>query len=1057
MNIFVEFETEQNDTVSKGKKTVFNPVPAKPDFPAIEKEILNYWKTDDTFQESVRFREDGGRDFVFYDGPPFANGLPHYGHILTGYVKDVVPRYKTMRGFRVQRRFGWDCHGLPAEMEMEKEAGIHGRQQITGYGIDRFNKGCNILVLKYVDEWERAVTRQGRWVDFKNDYKTMDIDFMESVLWAFKSLHDEGLIYKGSRVLAYCSRCETPLSNFETRIDNSTRPKQDPAITVLFRFRDNKLLPKNTFMLVWTTTPWTLPSNLAIAVGEDIDYALFREDGNHYILADDLVEAYKKQFRNAEKMQVVKGSELVGLSYEPLFDYFADTPNAFRIMAGDFVTIEDGTGIVHIAPGFGEDDQKLCDAHGIPTITPVDYQGNFDDRVPDYTGQHVFDTNKDIIRRLKDSGKLVRHDTIEHNYPFCWRCDTPLIYRAFPSWYVKVSEIKDRMLELNQQINWIPEHIRDGQFGRWIAEARDWSISRNRFWGTPLPVWECVNTSCTRMDVYGSIVDMEHDFGVKINNLHRPFIDELTRQCPECGGVMRRVEDVLDCWFESGSMPFAQVHYPFENKEWFEANFPADFIVEYIAQTRGWFYTLMVLSTALFDRPAFLNSICHGVVLDENNQKLSKRLRNYPPLEEVFDTMGADTLRWFLMNNAILKGNNLQIDREGKVISIAQKSTLLPLWNSYYFLVLYANIDGYRPEIRCDSTHEMDVYILSKLSETLAELTVFMDEYDIPKACSILEDFLEILTNWYIRRNRRRFWKSESDTDKKDAYDTLYTVLVTVCRMAAPLLPFVTESIYCNLTGERSVHLADWPDPAEIIMDEDVLRRMDAVRRICSLGHAVRNQSRIRVRQPLAEILIAGKDSSLAEGYKDIIRDELNVKAVGFTDDVGVMGRQEIMLDARALGPRLGKKMKDVLNAARSGNVEIRDDGSLLAAGEVIGSDEFELRIIAEEGHACMADGGLFACLDLTIDRELELEGLARDVIRVVQNARREADLIPDDRITLGLRAGGNLREAIEKHENLIKAEVLATELSFTVVETPFYSEMVEIQGENMEILMGRG
>jgi isoleucyl-tRNA synthetase len=1042
--------------VCRDKKTVFQPVPARPDYPSIEKEIIKFWENDGTFEESVRFREADGDDFVFYDGPPFANGLPHYGHILTGYVKDVVPRYKTMRGHRVRRRFGWDCHGLPAEMEMEKEAGIHGRLQILEYGIDRFNEGCRSLVLKYVDEWETAVTRQGRWVDFKNDYKTMDIDFMESVLWAFKTLYDKGLVYKGSRVLAYCSRCETPLSNFETRIDNSTRPRQDPAITVLFKLRDSEQLPPNTSMLVWTTTPWTLPSNLGIAVGEEIDYVLFRDGDTHYIIAEERIEAYEKQLQNAERVKSLKGSELVGLSYEPLFDYFSDTPNAFKIMAGDFVTTEDGTGIVHMAPGFGEDDQKLCDAHGIPTVTPVDYQGNFDKQVSDYTGQHVFDTNKDIIKRLKNAGKLVRHDTIEHNYPHCWRCDTPLIYRAFPSWYVKVTAFKARMLELNRQINWTPEHIRDGQFGRWVAEARDWSISRNRFWGTPLPVWECDNASCERTDVYGSIAGMESDFNVNITDLHRPYIDELTRQCPDCGGVMRRIEDVLDCWFESGSMPYAQVHYPFENKEWFEKNFPADFIVEYIAQTRGWFYTLIVLSTALFDKPAFLNSICHGIVLDENNQKISKRLRNYPPPEEIFDTMGADTLRWFMMSNAILKGNNLQIDREGKVIGIAQKSTLSPLWNSYYFLVLYANIDGYRPVIRCDSTHEMDVYIISKLTETLRNLTSAMDDYDIAVACATVENFLEILTNWYIRRNRRRFWKSESDSDKKDAYDTLYTVLVTICRIATPLLPFTTESIYRNLTGERSVHLADWPEPDELSMNGEVLVRMDTARKICSLGHSIRNQNRIRVRQPLPEVVLAGKDAGLAADYTDIIMDELNVKKVRFTDDVGVMGRQEIIVDASILGPRLGKKMKEVLSAVRSGDVEILDDGSITAAGEAVTPEEFELRIIAEEGHACMSDSGLFACLDLTIDRELELEGLARDVIRLVQNARREADLIPDDRIVLGIKTSGDVREAIEKHEEFIKAEVLATELSFDSITDTLYKEKVEIQGEDMEIVVGK-
>ena len=1042
-----------NVSEAKEKKTIFNPVPSKPDFSALEEEILAFWEKDGTFLESIRMRESRGVNFVFYDGPPFANGMPHFGHLTTGYVKDVIPRYKTMRGFCVPRRFGWDCHGLPSEMEMEKEAGIHGRMQIIEYGIDRFNSGCKTLAVKYIDEWEKQVTRQGRWVDFENDYRTMDIDYMESVLWAFKTLYDKGLVYEGSRVLAYCTRCETPLSNFETRIDNSTRPRQDPSITVLIKLADSDRLPSNTHLLVWTTTPWTLPSNLAIAVGEDIEYALFREGDAHYLLASDRVEAYRKQLSDAEQVTTLKGSELVGLSYEPLFTYFSETENAFVILAGDFVSTEEGTGIVHIAPGFGEDDQKLCDVHGIPTITPVDYKGSFNEHVPDYEGRHVFDTNRDIIRHLKDRGILIRHETIEHNYPFCWRCDTPLIYRSFPSWYVKVTDIKERMLELNQEINWIPEHIREGQFGRWVEDARDWSISRNRFWGTPLPVWECESNFCYHRDVYGSIADMERDFGVTITDLHRPFIDELTRPCPKCGGTMRRIEDVIDCWFESGSMPFAQVHYPFENREWFESNFPADFIAEYIAQTRGWFYTLMVLSTALFDKPAFLNSICHGIVLDEKGQKLSKRFRNYPPPEEVFREYGADTLRWLLMNNPILRGANFQVDREGKIIPQAQKGALTPLWNSYYFLVLYANIDGYQPVYRYDSSNEMDIYIISKLSETLAIVMTLLEEYDIPGACAVIEEFMEILTNWYIRRNRRRFWKSESDDDKRDAYDTLYTVLKTVCRMVAPLLPFTAEYIYKNLTDARSVHLTDWPDAGELILDDDILRSMDVVRRVCSLGHAVRHQNRVRVRQPLPEVTLAGKDAKLAARYDDIIMDELNVKKVTFTDDVGAMGRREIKVDAKSLGPCLGKKMKDILDAVKAGQGEIEDDGTFRVAGEVIQPEEFEVRIIAEEGHACVSDGGLFASLDLHVDHELELEGLARDVIRIVQNARREADLVPDDRISLGIKAAGNLREAIEKHTDLIKSEVLATELSFDRKPAGgAYTETSEIRGQNLEI-----
>ncbi len=1037
-------------------KTVFDPVSPKPDFPSIEKDILEFWGNDRTFEESVKMRESADNDFVFYDGPPFANGTPHFGHILTGYVKDVVPRYKTMRGYHVPRRFGWDCHGLPAEMEMEKTAGIHGRLQITEYGIDKFNEGCRSLAMKFIDVWEDIVTRQGRWVDFKNDYRTMNIEFMESVLWAFKELYDKGLIYEGARVLAYCARCETALSNFETRLDDSTRPKQDPSVTVLFELNGSDNLPPYTSLLVWTTTPWTLPSNLGAAVGTDIDYALFREGNAHYILAVDRIEDFKKQLGHAEQIRTLKGAELVGLEYTPLFDFFKDTPNAFKVMAADFVSTEDGTGIVHIAPGFGEDDQKLCDLNGIPTIAPIDYQGNFDERVPDYQGRMVFDTNKDIIHRLKDEDKLVKQETIEHNYPHCWRCDTPLIYRAFPSWYVKVTAIKDRMLELNQEIKWIPSHIRDGQFGRWIEDARDWSISRNRFWGTPIPIWKCDSELCDYRKVYGSLAEMEKDFGVKVTDLHRPFVDELTGICPHCGGTLRRIEDVLDGWFDSGSMPYAQVHYPFENKEWFESNFPADFIVEYVAQTRGWFYTMTILSTALFDKPAFLNSICHGVVLDEKGQKLSKRLKNYPPPENVFEELGSDTMRWLLMNNPVLRGGNFSIDREGKSIPLAQKGALLPLWNSYYFLVLYANIDNYTPVVRNDSSNEMDIYILSKLSETIATVTALMDEYDIPEVCAAVEDFIEILTNWYIRRNRRRFWKSESDSDKKDAYDTLFTVLVNTCRMIAPLLPFTAEHIYKNLTGERSVHLSDWPGEGDIILDEDIMSRMDVVRRICSLGHSVRHQNRIRVRQPLPEVTLAGKDARLAENHTDIIKDELNVKTVDFTDDVGEMGRKEIAVNARLLGPRLGKKMKDILAAVKSGESEILDSGILRVNGEEILPEEYEMRIIAEEGHACMSEGGLFACLDLNITRKLELEGLARDVIRFVQNARRDADLVPDDRIRLGIKADGDIPEAIETHADLIKTEVLATELILGNIENTAYSETVDIQDTKMTLSIGK-
>ncbi|HLQ37380.1 MAG TPA: isoleucine--tRNA ligase, partial [Planctomycetota bacterium] len=670
-------------------------------FPQIETEVLEYWRTQNIFQQSIDQRpagKDGHNEYVFYDGPPFANGLPHYGHLLTGFVKDVIPRYQTMRGRRVERRFGWDCHGLPAEMEAEKELKISGREAITAFGIDKYNDACRRSVLKFTKEWQNYVTRQARWVDFEHDYKTMDLSYMESVLWAFAQLHQKGLVYEGHRVMPYSWAMQTPVSNHETRIDDATRPRQDPAITVAFRLVPRPGDPGPLQVLVWTTTPWTLPSNLALAVGPDIDYAIVERDGVRYVIGAATLAGYDKELAGFETVGKLKGRELVGRSYEPLFPYFKDHANSFKVLAGEFVDTAEGTGIVHMAPGFGEDDQKVCEANGIKLVCPVDDRGRFTSEVPDWQGQLVFDANKDIIRVLKERGVLKKHVTYTHNYPHCWRTREPLIYKAIAgAWFVKVTAIKPRLLANNQQIHWIPDHIRDGQFGKWLENARDWSISRNRFWGAPIPVWKSDDPQHPRTDVYGSIAELERDFDVKVTDLHRPFIDQLTRKNPDDPSgrsTMRRVPEVLDCWFESGSMPFAQVHYPFENKAWFEHHFPADFIVEYVAQTRGWFYTMVVLATALFDKPPFRHCICHGVVLDEDGQKLSKSLRNYPDPEQLFATTGADALRWFLLSSPILRGADLQIDKEGRQIAEVVRLVLNPIWNAYYFFSLYANSDG---------------------------------------------------------------------------------------------------------------------------------------------------------------------------------------------------------------------------------------------------------------------------------------------------------------------------------------------------------------------------
>jgi isoleucyl-tRNA synthetase len=1020
-------------------------VPARADYPAIERRILAEWKADETFRRSVEAREpgeDGANEYVFYDGPPFANGLPHYGHLLTGFVKDVVPRYQTMRGRRVERRFGWDCHGLPAEMESEKELGVSGRAQITDYGIERFNEHCRTSVLKYTSEWESYVTRAARWVDFDDDYKTMDLSYMESVMWAFKQLWDKGLVYEARRVMPYSWGAETPLSNFEIRLDDATRPRQDPAITVAFSLEPRPGDPGPMKVLAWTTTPWTLPSNLALAVGPDLEYDVLEDDGTYVVLGSATVAKYEAQLKGARHHSSLRGADLVERTYEPLFPYFAGQQNSFRILAGDFIDTSEGTGVVHLAPGFGEDDQRVCEAAGIDLVVPVDDAGRFTDDVVEWAGENVFDANPSVIRHLKDRGLVVRHDTYEHNYPHCWRTDTPIIYRALSSWYVRVTDFRDRLVELNQEIDWIPDHVRDGQFGKWLEGARDWSISRNRFWGSPIPIWQSDDPAHPRIDVYGSLDELERDFGVRPTDLHRPFIDDLTRPNPDDPSgrsTMRRVPEVLDCWFESGSMPFAQVHYPFENREWFEHHFPGDFIVEYIAQTRGWFYTLHVLATALFDTPAFRSVICHGVVLDGDGRKLSKRLRNYPDPEEVFETHGADALRWFLMSSPILRGLDLRIDREGTGIGEVVRLVLNPIWNAHHFFTLYANVDGYRASTvtveRAASLDVLDRYILAKTRALTDAVTERLDVLDLAGACAEIRSYLDALNNWYIRRSRDRFWAPADDGDasaqaaKRDAFDTLATVLTTVTRITAPLLPMLSEEVYRGLTGEASVHLADWPDPSELPADEDLVTAMDRVRDVASVALSLREDRGLRTRLPLRRLTVAGHDASALEPYAALLRDELNVREVVLSDDLEQFGSFVLRPNGRVLGPKLGGDTQKVMAAARSGDWSANDDGTVTVAGHVLEGDEFELALHSREGEASAAlrTNDAVVNLDVEITPDLAAEGLARDVVRLVQQARKARELRVTDRIGLRVVAGPETAAALRAHEGQVASQVLAS------------------------------
>ncbi|GLI28869.1 isoleucine--tRNA ligase [Agromyces rhizosphaerae] len=1062
-------------------------VAASPNFPELEQQVLAFWQDDDTFQASIDQRE-GAEEWVFYDGPPFANGLPHYGHLLTGYAKDVFPRFQTMRGRQVHRRFGWDTHGLPAELEAERQLGITDKSQIEEMGIAAFNAAARESVLRYTREWQEYVTRQARWVDFEHDYKTLDVTFMESVIWAFAQLHEKGLAYEGYRVLPYCWRDETPLSNHELRMDDDVyKMRQDQTVTVTFPLTGAKaeaLGLTAVRALAWTTTPWTLPTNLALAVGPEIEYAVvpagpagtpdatvLRERagesdtevlGGEYLLARDLVGNYAKDlgYESADDAvaaisRTVRGADLDGVTYDRLFDYYADVEayglqNAWRILVADYVTTSDGTGIVHQAPAYGEDDQQVCEAAGIPVVISLDEGGRFLPAVTDVAGQLWSDANKPLTQLLKAEGRLLRQASYEHSYPHCWRCRNPLIYRAVSSWFVRVPEFRDRMVELNQGIGWVPENVKDGQFGKWLQGSRDWSISRNRYWGSPIPVWKSDDPAYPRVDVYGSLEELERDFGrLPVNadgepDLHRPYIDELTRPNPDDPtgtSTMRRIPDVFDVWFDSGSMPFAQVHYPFENREWFDTHHPADFIVEYIGQTRGWFYVMHVLSTALFDRSAYRNVVSHGIVLGSDGQKMSKSLRNYPDVNEVFHRDGSDAMRWFLMASPVLRGGNLIVTEEG--IREGVRQFMLPLWSTWYFFSLYANATGYEARRSTSSEDVLDRYLLAKLHDLFAGVTDDLERFDATMAAAKLRDFADVLTNWYVRRSRDRFWDGVGDDGTgREAFDTLWTVLEALCRLAAPLVPLVGETVWRGLTGGRSVHLADWPTADEFPADPDLVATMDAVRQVSSTALALRKQAGRRVRLPLAALTVVAADAAGLEPYAAILRDELNVKSVEFVtldegsaDAYGISRR--LSVNARAAGPRLGKQVQAAIRAAREGDWA-EQDGVVVAGGIELAEGEYELALVSGDADADSRAIGLlpgdgFVLLETATTPELEAEGLARDAVRAVQDARKAAGLEVSDRIRLRLVTESHAAPAFEAHRALIADETLAVALDVAV------------------------
>ncbi|MBE6349865.1 MAG: isoleucine--tRNA ligase [Spirochaetaceae bacterium] len=1035
---------------------MYESVDPKVNFPEQEEKVLKFWNDNDVFKKSIEIRE-GCPEYVFYDGPPFATGLPHFGHFIPSTIKDIIPRYQTMLGKKVERRFGWDCHGLPVENLIEKELGLNSKTDIEKFGIDKFNEACRASVLRYVDEWRQTITRLGRWVDFDNDYKTMNPDYMESIWWVLKSLWEKGLLYEGHYILPYCPRCATVLSNHELAL-GGYKDVHDPAITIRFKvteapksINDAELANGSTYLLAWTTTPWTLPSNLGLTMGPDIDYVKVKDGDEFYILAEARLAAYYKNPETCEIVWKKKGSELLGIRYEPLFPYFASlatnedgSVGAFRVFNADFVTTEDGTGIVHTAPGFGEDDNKVFKGSGVPTICPVDNECKFTADVVDFQGRFVKDCDKDIIERLKQEGKLVKRDQILHAYPHCWRCSSPLIYRAVGSWFVGVESIREKLLNANYHIAWQPEHIKNGRFGKWLEGARDWAISRNRYWGNPIPVWKCPD--CGETVCVGSRSELKELSGVYPEDLHKHFVDKITIPC-KCGGTMTRIPEVLDCWFESGSMPYAQNHYPFENKEYFEEHFPADFISEGLDQTRGWFYSLTVLAAALFDKPAFNNCVVNGLVLASDGKKMSKSLRNYTDPAVAVNTFGADAIRLFLMHSAVVKADDLKYSDDG--VRDVLKGILIPLWNSYSFFVTYANID----KIEATGTafdeklpnNPLDRWLLSITQKLIVDVTEAMDVYDLSRAIDPIVSYIDQVNNWYIRRSRRRFWKSENDSDKTEAYESLYIALKTFAQVAAPFIPFITETMWQNLRNDSdalSVHLSDYPKYNEAFRDTALEFKMDTVQKAVSMGRSLRYQFNLKIRQPLKSVEFVTRnpeERTVLLEMEESIREELNVKKVVFHEREDELVEYRAKANFRTLGKELGPLMKSasaVIAELDQQSIQSLLEGATLSidvegTSVELNQDKILVERLEKANLKVVNEGTLTVALDAEITEELQREGYVRDLIRGIQNLRKETGLDVTDRIILTLSGNEILKKSYEQFVSFIKSETLTVSVNW--------------------------
>ncbi|MCX6767083.1 MAG: isoleucine--tRNA ligase [Candidatus Moranbacteria bacterium] len=971
---------------------MFKPVNPKQSFPEMEENVLKFWEENKIFEKSMEHRESAPL-YSFYDGPPFATGTPHYGHIVASTMKDVVPRYWTMRGYNVPRKWGWDCHGLPIENIAEKELGVKRKKEILEkYGVERFNEICRSKVLEYVADWKKVIRRLGRWADMENAYKTMDLPFMESVWWVFKELWDKGLIYEGYRSMHICPRCETTLSQSE--VAEGYKMIKDLSATVKFELEDEP----GTFLLAWTTTPWTLIGNVALAVGENIDYEKIKiaETGEIFIVAKERTEEIAGD-RGYEVIEKIAGLGLVGKKYKPLFDYYSsdenlkNRENGWKIYPADFVTTVEGTGIVHIAPAFGEDDMNLGKEYNLPFVSHVDMDGTIRPEARDFEGLDVKPiedsqkTDVEIIKYLAKKNLLFAKKQFEHSYPHCWRCDTPLLNYATSSWFVSVEKIKKKMLENAKDINWSPAHIKEGRFGKWLEGARDWSISRQRFWASVIPIWKC---ECGEMKVFGSVAELEKISGQKITDLHKHIVDKITFKCEKCQGGMKRIPDVLDTWFDSGSMPYAQAHYPFENKEIFEKSFPADFIAEGVDQTRAWFYYLHAIGAAIKDSKAYKNVIVNGIVVGEDGKKLSKRLKNYPDPSEMMEKYGADALRYYLMDSPVVAAENLTFSEKDMAENV--RGMLRMLWNTYSFFVLYANIDKFEPKNSnnpLQTENLLDKWIISELNSLIKNVNQHMEHYELNKTARLFPVFIDNLSNWYVRRSRKRFWKSENDGDKNQAYETLHYVLVELSKLMAPFTPFVAEEIYKNLTGEESVHLADFPTADEKLIDDDLNEKMQLTRRFVKMGLAARSKVGIKVRQPLAELKV---NEDIGGDLGELIKEEVNVKKIDFSGGV----------------------------AEEPGFVR-------------------EEEINWEVG------------LDTKITDELRLEGEARELVRRIQELRKRAGFQVDNRIRLCYQGGNDI---FAKFGELIAKETLAADICDHEDPEADISELVALETEPVKV-----